>query len=294
MSRIPFTGRLPKIIWFADNEEARFGTDADYRLYFDGTDLKIQGDTGTIDTDRPIVFNTGVAVTAGDYSIGRDADATNQLHLNVPDSATIELSVNDVAELVLSSTIVNVKGNLLRWDSTGTAITAANYELGRNADATNVLQFNVPNTASTKFTLSDVQAILINTKGVTFGTGNTTNGMIHGPIGEASTTDATVTALVTLTLADENTYYVEAWCVGVQSTGAKRAGYKVACTVYRTAAGVATLQGTATAIHTGESTAGWDATLAVSGNNVLLQVTGEAATTIKWAGALTYANVTTV
>ena len=61
--------------------------------------------------DTAIKWTTGRAVTAADYSVGRDADPTNQLHLNVPTGATFELSVNDTPEFVLSATQADFKSN---------------------------------------------------------------------------------------------------------------------------------------------------------------------------------------
>ena len=51
-----------------------------------------------------LTFSSGEAVTAASYQIGRDADGTNQIHLNVPTGASFEFSVNDTAELVLNAT----------------------------------------------------------------------------------------------------------------------------------------------------------------------------------------------
>lgn len=50
-----------------------------------------------------IIFSSGEAVSASNYSICRDTDATNQLHFNVPTSSTYEFSVNDTARLVISN-----------------------------------------------------------------------------------------------------------------------------------------------------------------------------------------------
>lgn len=97
-----------------------------------------------------------------------------------------------------------------------------------------------------------------------------------------TTTDATQTTVATLTLLDENTYHVKALVVGVQSTGGGRASYEIDCTVYRTGAGSATLQGSVTSVHANESDTNWDATFTVSGNDLRVSVTGVAATTVKW------------
>jgi hypothetical protein len=76
--------------------------------------LRIKANTNTPSpdlVDNPLKWTAGRAVTAGDYSIGRDLDATNQLHFNVPTGATFELSVNDTPEFVFSATQVDLKSN---------------------------------------------------------------------------------------------------------------------------------------------------------------------------------------
>lgn len=55
-----------------------------------------------------ITWTGGQAITAGNYQCGRDADATNQFHCNVPTGATYELSINDVPAAVLSSSALNL------------------------------------------------------------------------------------------------------------------------------------------------------------------------------------------
>lgn len=50
-----------------------------------------------------VIFNTGLAVVGANYFVGRDADATNQLHFNVPTGAGMEWSINDTAQIQMSS-----------------------------------------------------------------------------------------------------------------------------------------------------------------------------------------------
>jgi len=64
-------------------------------------------------------WSGGTAVTAAQYEVTRDADGTNQLHLNVPTGATFEFSVNDVPEMLLSAT------NLTPGASDGNALGSA-------------------------------------------------------------------------------------------------------------------------------------------------------------------------
>lgn len=109
--------------------------------------------------------------------------------------------------------------------------------------------------------------------------------------GEVQTTDATQTTVDSITLLDENTYMLEAFVVGVQSDGTDRASYHIAVTVYRTAAGGATIQGTVTSLHTQESNASLDATFTVSGNDVRCSVTGIAAETWEFGSTMKYMNM---
>ena len=102
----------------ADNESIIFGTGADASILYDGTNLVVNPQlvgTGVFDLAAGILelnnaarWDTGLAVVAAAYSVGRDADGTNQLHLNVPTGATFELSVNDVQVAVLSATAAAV------------------------------------------------------------------------------------------------------------------------------------------------------------------------------------------
>ena len=108
---------------------------------------------------------------------------------------------------------------------------------------------------------------------------------------EVQTTDAAQTTLVSHTLLDENTYHVEVYVVAVQSDGTDRASYHLACTVYRTGAGVATLQGSVTTLHTQESNVALDATFTVSGSAVRVSITGIVAETWEFGGTMTYINI---
>lgn len=103
-----------------------------------------------------------------------------------------------------------------------------------------------------------------------------------------TTTDATVTTIWSDTLADNTAYRFEAIVVARGTAAAARATYHRVCTVYREAAGAATLQGAVLAPTTdAESVAGWDVTFDVTGNTLRLRVTGAAATAIRWNARIT-------
>lgn len=89
-------------------------------------------------------WSTGAAITAGSYQIGRDADATNQLHFNVPTGAGYEWSVNDVALITSTATspltITQVAGTsgvpkaLTITGAAHTGLTAAIEDIGIDFD----------------------------------------------------------------------------------------------------------------------------------------------------------------
>ena len=95
---------------FNDNIKVTLGTGGDADVYYDATDMVINTrvvGTGDLITHSQLVWGTGVAVTAADYSVGRDADGTNQMHLNVPTGAGWEYSINDTAKLTYATGAFN-------------------------------------------------------------------------------------------------------------------------------------------------------------------------------------------
>lgn len=116
--------------------------------------------TGRVQLGGNIEFSNAKAMTASLYQIGRDADGTNQLHLNVPTGASFEFSVNDGPELVLNSTVLNAKDNFISWDG-GQAVTASSYSVGRDSDATNQLHLNAPSGASIEMSINDTPLMTI-------------------------------------------------------------------------------------------------------------------------------------
>lgn len=97
-------------------------------LTFGGTTL-IDIAAGIFELNDAVRFDTGVAIVAASYSVGRDADGTNQLHLNVPTGATFEFSVNDAVEATLSATAVNFQSNTITTTGGG-SLTGTWSDLG--------------------------------------------------------------------------------------------------------------------------------------------------------------------
>lgn len=126
---------------------------------------------------------------------------------------------------------------------------------------------------------------------ITIGPGAKHDGFIILPAAEVQTVDATANVtLDTLTLEDENGYLVTAKVIARQSDGTTGI-YYITVGAERVSAGSAALVGSVVSLNTAENEATWDCTFTVSGNNLLLSVTGEGGTTIEWGGTMSYINM---
>ena len=126
----------PNPRYHGDDIPVYFGSSQDSRITYDAANdewtvqtkdaggtfqdrFRIEANTNTPDADLvdvPLKWTAGRAVTAGDYSAGRDAGGTNQLHINVPTGAAFEFSVNDVAQMTLSATEADFLDNVIKSD----------------------------------------------------------------------------------------------------------------------------------------------------------------------------------
>lgn len=95
------------------------------------------------------------------------------------------------------------------------------------------------------------------------------------------TTDATVTTVATIAIGASKLHALRVSLVGMRSTLAEAAYYE-RLAAYKNNAGTVTLIGAAASPITAEDAAGWDITLTISTTNVLVQVTGAAASTVEW------------
>lgn len=118
-------------------------------------------------------------------------------------------------------------------------------------------------------------------------------------VGRVTTTDGTVTTLLTIPLKPSTTTCLHVKIVarrtgGAAGTDEDGAGYEL-YGVYSMIGGVATAIGgtTPTLVFGAENQAAWDATLTVSGGNVLVQVTGAVDNTVTWTGRVHLDQVST-
>jgi len=125
-------------------------TDAN-TLTIAGTATLIDIAAGILELNNAVRFDTGVAIVAASYSAGRDADVTNQLHLNVPTGATLEFSVNDVAQAVFGASALT--GNVV---GTGSSQVAQGSHTTPAATATAAGHVPVPPNNTTTFLRGDM------------------------------------------------------------------------------------------------------------------------------------------
>ena len=104
------------VVNWANGEVTITETDGN-TLTIAGTATLIDLAAGILELNNAVRFDTGVAMVAASYSIGRDADATNQLHFNVPTGATYEWSTNDVSQMVFGAGILYI-GDTANLDMT--------------------------------------------------------------------------------------------------------------------------------------------------------------------------------
>ena len=115
----------------------------------------------------------------------------------------------------------------------------------------------------------------------------------HRITGNVKTGNATVTTVASVLLEAGTACVFEIVVIGNQSAGAHRASYKRRVTVYRVAAGVATIEGSVETIGTDiESDITWDLTVDVDGTNTMrVRVTGVAATDINWGASVKWVGI---
>lgn len=104
--------------------------------------------------------------------------------------------------------------------------------------------------------------------------------------GDVKTTDATVTTVLTIAIPASTTVHIEVHVTarrtgGAAGTAEDGAGYVIDGT-YKTVAGVVTLIGALGLGYTAEDQALWNASLVISGTNVIVQVTGAALNNVSW------------
>lgn len=97
-----------------------------------------------------------------------------------------------------------------------------------------------------------------------------------------TTVNAVDTTIATIPLDDNTVYLIETYTEGRRTDAAGRGGFVRRAVFYRESGGVATQQGGTQTDFTRRSNGNYNSLMVVSGNNVLIQVTGQTGHTINW------------
>lgn len=109
-----------------------------------------------------------------------------------------------------------------------------------------------------------------------------TMSVMYGVTADATVTSLEIAAGVTeLTITDNTTVHFEATIVGRNNLGTKHCSYKISGVIDKTG-GNASLVNTVTETIIAETDESWIGQVTTTGNNLAVQVTGEAATNIRW------------
>ena len=104
---------------------------------------------------------------------------------------------------------------------------------------------------------------------------------------EITTTDATATTICTASPPSSCTWNIAVTVTAKQTNGAgESAVYRRVSAVTRVGSAAPTVMGTDTIGTDREDVGGWNITIAASGNDIILQVTGAAGDTVNWTAVV--------
>lgn len=217
-------------------------------------------------------------LTAADLALIAGAGLTltgNQL--DVGGSSTIFANADNL--IVNSSAILNQV--LLSAGTVGTSAVYGALPLSNAASVTGILPFANGGTGSSAYTSGNsiIATNAGNTALVDTGLNPVDITFIKASI---TTTDATQTTILTIPTVSDKAYVIKATFLARQTTTPfATASFNLSATV-NNVAGTVTLVGGANDLQYVPVTTVWTAAINVSGTNIILQVVGQAATTVNW------------
>lgn len=264
-----------------------------------GIDLVVEGGDIRYLQDNTPTTSVGMLVKDGTTLHLRNANLKTLYFISTSGSITANVMVGISAKGETSSSTKSSTADGL-WTDNGSELSPVNsrdieigahyvYGYGLKSTTVPTSYYIIPQSVSRLNILKVVTNLDVSGQ-VKIGLGSKNDGVIYSDAIEVQTTDATPTTLGSVTLLDENTYLLSCNIIGVKSDGTDRAVYHIEAGFYRTAGGGATIIGSQTTVHTAESDSTWDANFVANGNDVEVQVTGAAATTIQWTGHIIYSN----
>lgn len=246
-------------------------------------------DGGNVENDSPAVMFHCYEDTEGGpldvyyemHASGLPADAGSEFYIQVSDDtggpwSTVAKWANNGDQTWYGNVIIPSDNSVLIGDATHNIANMYVYHLHNVGDIRTSYLFLGPENPYTPNTFQVEISGVQGTGGNGFGSG------LKVSADFTQTTDATATTLHTydLSILDDTVWWLEARVVGRKMDGSDNAFY-IRQVKAKRAAGTITLSTIQTPV-TDETDAAWDCTFVVSGSDVLLQVTGVAATNIDW------------
>jgi hypothetical protein len=239
---------------------------------------------GTNADAQPINVGTGASnrtITLGNTTAGTNVYVASPLYVRNANG----LQVTDASSngLILNQ----ASGTVHQWSGTGTTTTMkVNPTLQMAASITTASDgTNTIGSESNRFQQMTAQAMAVKSHSAFTGS------LAYTQTGAVQTTTGAATTLFTLALPDNSGTVMVVNITARDTASGNRAAYQRIANVYRQGGGGATLNVGVVATASIESVAAWDATISVSGNNAIVQVTGAAATTINWACSVQHQTV---
>lgn len=217
---------------------------------------------------------------------GNIATNTGNLNLTAASGGVINLKEGSEQIIAVSSTSANTN----RIDYSGSTSFIHSHNGPATYNSSNSIDFEVSSGQSRMslrsddsnyYTAGDNADTLAPTAYHQFnwnGTGGQRNHKWH--YATTQTTDNTPKDLLTMSVSNTQVAHCHAFVTGYASS-TNAASYERIATV-RASGGTTALIGSVSASHTAEDTAEWDATIVVSGDDVIVRVTGSNAVTIRW------------
>ena len=159
------------------------------------------------------------------------------------------------------------------------------------SDGTNTVQINV--TSADALSFNSATSHNFDSPVIVDGTGEALGDGFKIQNSYVQTTDATVTTIITIATASDHSYLVTVDAIGATTSGATTGAY-VRRAAYENDSG--TLGGVGVGVTNVDTledagAAAWDVTITTSGTNILIQVTGAAATTINWQATVQISDI---
>ena len=222
----------------------------------------------------PIIFGTAPA-TAGAVRLSNNTSVQAR---NAANSANIPLIQADGSNNLIVGDVTNTSSSIIKATNNAILQTGGSSTTGLQVDASQnvTLGTSTGTTTVANLTGSVIRHITATSAGL-LGADAWATQFVSG----VQTTNASATTAISIALAASTNYVLEAWAIGAQTNGTAYSSHYMAADFRRNGAGAPTQVGTTAALANFASGAQAFA-FAVSSNNLLLQVTGIAATTINW------------